>query len=365
MKNKIHIPAILTILIAFVSCDKDYPDIISNDALAGVFVGNEGGTVSFYNERDSSVTADMYNEVNSVSLGGKLTAFSVVGNRGYILKGSAGAQEIDLVDMESFISIGSENGFSNLTDLKAVSDQFLYATQGTVSDGNSGSVLIMDSTAIEIGEPLRVGKNPTRIAYSKGKKLYVANTGGQAYPDSTVMVIDITLKEVTDTIALEQELDETTTLKLKTPVEMVIDGYRNIWVLCVGLNGEGAGLARINYGTHEVKVFPFVDDYVANGRNCLMTSLGGGTIFYVNDGTYAMRYDDDELPANKFFKEETYKSMVFDAMAINPYTGKYFCAVDGQGEANGSVFIFDRYAYNSENTVFEVGVMPRHFVFVR
>ena len=359
-----HISLLFIGALTLFSCDKDYNDITTDTGFAGVFVRNEAGSISFYDEAEKTTTADIYQEVNGAGLGKKVLALTTVGTRGYLLKGQGSGQEIELFDKETFEAQNVISGFSNLTDLRVVSDEFVCATQGVAGDVNSGSVIIMDSLTLGNKITLNVGKNPTRIAYDRGKKVYIANSGSETNPDSTIMVLDIVAKEISDTIALEEKIDETTTLKLKSPVEMVIDTYQDIWVLCEGINGEGAGIAKVSYTSHEVKVYPFEGTYQGPGRNGLTKSLGGGTIYFVNDGTYAMGVNDDELPSKRFFLDKPYDTMTFNAIGVNPYTGKFFCAVDRDGGGNGSVYVFNKHGYITD-VQFEVGVMPRQFTFVR
>ncbi len=366
MKKIIQISLIVASVLVLSACNKEYEDITSDKGFKGVFVRNQAGSISYYSELDNTVTGDIYNVVNGADLGGPLTAFSISGKKGYLLKGANNDQKIETVDSETLMSEGVQGNFSNLTDLKAVSDTFVVVAQGVSGSESSGTVMVLDSKVLSnLVATIKVGKNPTLLAYSRGRKVYVANAGGGAYPDSTVMVIDIHSKMVTDTVALEQKVDELNTLKLKKPIDMVLDGYQNLWVLCAGEGGEGAGLAKISYGTAEVRVFPFENGYMGNGKNALATSSGGATIYFVNDGVYAIGYNDTALPTEKFFTESAYKDMVFDAIGINPYNGKFFCAKDGNGEANGSVYIFDKYGFITDNTAITVGKMPRQFVFVR
>ncbi len=377
MKKILNI-SLVVLVVCLVSCNKEYPDITTDTDFDGVFVRNEGGTISFYNEDDKTVTADIYKDVNGTSVGENILAFTSIGNVGYILKGTTAAQSIEEVDLETFKTVRTVDGFNNLTDLKTVSSKFLYATQGIEGDENSGSVIVLDSINQETPTIIEVGKYPTRIAYNRGKKLYVANSGTGEYTESTVMVIDITQKSVIDIVELEQKVDETTTNKLKTPVEMVIDMHQDLWVLCKGVLNEAgdavvnAGLAKVSYIDNSVTVFPFQNGYAGPGRNGLVRSLGGETIYYLNNGTieeengtYAMEIDSETLPSlkDRLFKEEPYINMIFNVIGINPYTGKFFCGMDGEADSNGTVYIFNRYGYNDDS--FEVGVKPRQFTFVR
>ena len=365
MKKIFQISLIVFIVSLTVSCNKDYPDITSEDDFFGLFVRSEEGTISYYNERNDSLTLDIYKSANGTELGNKAIAFASFGTKGYILKGEGFRQEIELVDLERFQSRNTIEGFAYLTDLKAISDQFVCATQSTPDESNSGSVVVMDSITLDKKITLSVGKNPTKLAYGRGKYVYIANSGTESYPDSTVMVLDITTKEIIDTISIEGMVGETSELKkLKSPVEIVIDANQDIWVLCKGFDSQSAGIAKISYVTHQVNVFPFNTEYVGPGKGGLITSLLGSAVHFVNDGVYTMEIDAEELSSTKLLKEGDYENMLFNAISINPYTGSIFCAKDGEAGTKGTVLEFDRFGYFSDNE-FEVGQKPRQFWFIR
>lgn len=371
MKKIFQISLIIASVFALSSCNKEYEDITSDRGFIGVFVRNQAGSISYFSEIDNTVTADIYNVVNGANLGESPIAFSISGQKGFLLKGDVNDQKIETVDSQTLKSGGELGNFSNLTDLKAVSDTFVVVTQSVSGSENSGSLMFLDSK--NLGNNLAtisLGKNPTRIAYSRGKKLYVANTGGGAYPDSTVMVIDIDSKTVIDTVVLEQKVDDLNTLRLTRPIDLVQDAYQNVWVLCAGEGVKGAGLAKINYGTHKVTVFQFENGYKGKGRGGLCSF--GGTIYFVNDGIYALDVNDTMLPTKKFLTEadernnpETfYRNEIFNVIGVSSNTGKFFCAKDGVDGAEGKINIFDRYGLIMDTTI-TVGKMPRELLFVR
>lgn len=357
MKKIFQISLIVASVFTLSSCNKEYEDITSDNGFKGALVLNQAGSISYFSEIDNSMTADIYNTVNGVDLGGPLTAFSMSSQKGFLLKGANNDQKIETLDSETLISKGVQGSFSNLTDLVAVSDTFVMVTQGVSGSENSGSLMFLDINNLSNTiKTLSVGKNPTRLAYSRGKKVYVANTGSETYPDSTVMVIDIDLKTVIDTVDL----------KLKKPIDIVLDSYQNIWVLCAGEGNQGAGLAKISYGTHEVTVFKFDEGYKGKGRGGLSASKFGGTIYFVNDGLYSMQFDDTSLPTEKFFTDADYENEIYNAIGVNPYNGRLFCAMDGENNTAGTLSIFSSEGISiNEDTKISVGKMPRQFVFVR
>lgn len=366
MKKIFQISLIVASVFALAGCNKEYEDITTDTGFKGVLVRNQAGSISYYSEIDNTLTADIYKTVNGVDLGSPLTAFSFSSLKGFLLKGDIADQKIETLDSKTLQTEGEQGNFTNLTDLKAVSDTFVVITQGVSGNDQSGSLTFLDSKNLSnVLKTMMVGKNPTRIAYSRGKKLYVANTGGGAHPDSTVMMVDINLKAVTDTIVLQQNIDESTTLKLSSPIDMVLDAYQNVWVLCAGEGDKGAGLAKIRYGSHDVTVFPFENGYKGKGKGGLTASSGGGTIYFVNDAMYAMGIEDTALPTEKFFTEAAYTNVIFNAIGVNPYNGRFFCAKDGADGADGMMSVFDKYGLISADATITVGKMPRQFVFVR
>lgn len=366
MKKIFQISLIIASIFALSSCDKKYDDITSDDGFKGVFVRNEAGSISYYNQKDKTVNTGIYNTVNGVSLASPLTAFVWQGEKGYLLMGNPSKQKIEIIDTKTFKSKGvAKDNLSNVNDLKAVSQSFVALAQGVSGDVNAGSVVLLNSQDLSIiSATIKVGKNPTKLAYNRGKKMYVANTGGVGYPDSTVMVIDIDLKTVVDTIVLEEQVDELITLRLKKPIDIILDAYQNLWVLCAGDAGEGVGLAKINYGTSKVSVFPFENGNLGNGKNNLCTSASGTFIYFMKDGLYRMGINATELPTERYLKGGE-SNTVFDAIAVDPYTGKFYCAKEGNNGSNGEVYIFDKLGTIISDAKFIVGVAPRQFVFVR
>lgn len=368
MKRISHIAVIILAILPFTACDSSDSSLDKNSSISGVYVMNQGGTVCFYDDAKDTLSLDIYQDVNGAPLGDRLSAMSFRKDKGYLIVEKAGEQVIEVIDPTSFTSKSSITGLSDLTDVAAVSNLFIYTAKGVEGAENSGEVLALDAETHETLATIKVGKYPTRLAYSQGKKLYVANSGGGIYSDSTVMEIDITTNEVVDTIYLEQQIDDSNVLKLKSPVEMIIDANQNVWVLCKGISSEGgailnAGLAKVTYGTNIVTVFPFKNGYVGNGRNCLARSSSGVYVCYVNNGTYSMSVNATELSTKKLFKDR-YADIVFDAIKINPKTGEYYCSLDVDGGvSNDSVYIFDRYGLNIKKKNIVVGSMPRDFVF--
>src|SRR5690606_34506076 len=69
---------------------------------------------------------------------------------------------------------------------------FLSSYLGKVADAANGSVVEIDTTSLQIGRSVEVGRQPEElVAYND--KIYVANSGGYSPPnyESTISVIDI------------------------------------------------------------------------------------------------------------------------------------------------------------------------------
>ncbi len=364
MKKISHISIMITVILSLVSCDKEYPAIIAESTYQGAFIKNEG-SISFIDESNSyELTADLFKVVNGSELEGELIDMSFIGSKFYVLNEVNGSQSIQQINAETFTLENTIDGFNNLVEIQTVSDAFVYAIQQSNNESESGSVVILEGDNLENQTTLPVGKNPTRIAYSRGKKAFVMNTGSENYTDSSVMVIDVTTKEVIDTIALEQ-IVEGNIEKLKTPEEMIIDAYQNIWVLCTGVNGNYSGIAKIAYGSHDVQVFPFEESFVGTGKYKLARSYNGLHVYFVYNGVFEMDISANKLPEERFISDDQYKNINYDAIKVNKYTGELYCIQDGAEGSNSTLYIFNIYGYTSEYSGIELGVKARDMQFVR
>lgn len=360
MKNFFPIILLAFCLIS-VSCDVHNTSYGTETSIVGTFVMNQGdanvdGSVTHYHA--DTLTNGLFNEVNNRSLMGEMISASFGSDKGYFLMSETGSNSsaVEKVNLDDFKSEMTSSPLDNVTDLFCVSDTFVYATVAAADGISSGELLKLDATTLSVIDRLKVGVNPTKIAYDRGKLVYVANTGDI---ENSIMIVDLVANEAIDTVKIET---------LVNPVDMVIDTHSNLWILCEG-EGEtpkaNAGLVRISYGTNEqnervVTNYPFTDGYYGKGRGGLSISLGGVTVYYINDGAYRLSVVESDLTyKTEMFAEDRYKNVVFDALSVSSRSGQFFCTKSDEDK----VYVFDSYGLNEEDKYIEVGANPGKCLF--
>ncbi|WP_282038240.1 YncE family protein [Saccharicrinis aurantiacus] len=357
MKN--FFPSILLVFcVISVSCSINNSNYGKETSIVGTFVMNQGsgsanGSVTHYHA--DTLTNELFNEINDRPLTGEMLAASFGSEKGYFLMSEGNSSVIEKVNLDDFKSEMTSASVANATDVVCVSDTFVYATIAGADEMTSGELLKIDATTLSIKETIKVGINPTKIAYDKGKLVYVANTSDL---ENGIMIVDLVRNQTIDTVKIET---------LVNPVDMVIDVHSNLWVLCEG-EGESpksnAGLVRISYNTNEegertVTNYPF-GGYVGKGRDGIAISLGGTTLYYINEGTYSMRISEDDLSSAKIlFPEDRYSTKVFDAISVSSRSAEFFATVSDEDK----VVVFDSYGLNEEDKEILVGENPGKCLF--
>ncbi|WP_075601831.1 YncE family protein [Saccharicrinis aurantiacus] len=363
MKN--FFPSILLVFcVISVSCSINNSNYGKETSIVGTFVMNQGsgsanGSVTHYHA--DTLTNELFNEINDRPLTGEMLAASFGSEKGYFLMSEGNSSVIEKVNLDDFKSEMTSASVANATDVVCVSDTFVYATIAGADEMTSGELLKIDATTLSIKETIKVGINPTKIAYDKGKLVYVANTSDL---ENGIMIVDLVRNQTIDTVKIET---------LVNPVDMVIDVHSNLWVLCEG-EGESpksnAGLVRISYtandeGERDVTNLPFDGGYYGKGRRGISTSLGGGTVYYINKGAYSFNVNDfDKLDADndyglnfkKVFGQD-YADVVFDAVDVSSRNGMFYSTLSEESK----VIVFDSFGIMEEEI--EVGTKPRNCLF--
>lgn len=352
----------LGVMLALGSCNFKEANFDTENTFRGVFVMNKAGSVSFYDPIADILTNNLFRVVNDRPLGGDIISSSFSSNLAYILV-QEGSQDIEKVNIDDFKEIERVTpNIGNLTDLISVSDTFVYLTSGASGADESGELYKLNAETLDVigGTTIKVGKYPTKMAYESGKLLYVANTEDD---ENGIMVVDIVNNSTIDTVKIEGAIadgsDNPTTIKsLTRPVDLIIDIYNNLWVLCEGTGAGDAGLARISYVHHEVSIFPLTG--IVGGRDCLSRSPAGATIYFVNEGTKSISYNEDNYNDIDFaFGEDRYKNVAYDALSVDPTNAKFYCS----SADTDQIIIFDAFGFNEDNNLIEVGENPGKCIF--
>lgn len=221
MKRLSFLPLVI-LLMVLAACEKEPVENPSESGFRhGVFVINEGamgssnGSVTHFDPDSAAVTNYLFDKANGRPLGDVVHSMTVAGSRGFIVVNNS--QKIEVVDLISFESVGTLEGFTY--------PRFIIAgdsTKGYLSDGNfDGNVHVLDLAGLTVTKSIPVGKGPEQMVFF-GDNLLVANSGGFTN-DSTITVIDTRTDQVVATWATGYN-----------PVDMVLDASNRLWVLCKG-----------------------------------------------------------------------------------------------------------------------------------
>lgn len=338
----------------FTSCSKDDEKPIDTGYLHGVFITNEGGfmnnngSISYYDIDSTKVTNNLFQMINGRILGDVVQSFGVARNKGFIVVNNS--QKVEVVDMESFESLGTITGVDYPRYFMGIDND-----KGYLSNGNfAGKVYVIDLVTLELTDSITVGNGPENIVKS-GNYVFVANSGGWTN-DSTVSIIDVTTDQVIETIHVGDN-----------PTDLVVDKNSDIWVLCRGkvvydqnwniTDETDSKLVKINGSDRSVEetfVVGQTGDFFNPNR--LAISHDGQNIFFGEaGGIYRMNIEDSNVPTSAYIAKQYY------GLDIDPDNGTIYCLKANGFDANGMV-----YMYNSNGILtdsLEVGIAPNGATF--
>ena len=316
-----------------------------------IYIANEGnfgtgnGSLSTYDKSTNTITNDVFNSVNSASLGDVVQSMEYFDGKGYVcVNGSAKIEVIDEnATYVATIPVASPRYIKQVNANKA------YAT-----DWGINGVQVIDLASNTVSSTISCGAGPEGISVSNGFA-YVCNVGGWGL-DSTVTIINTTTDAVEVTITVGDK-----------PNSTVVDANSNVWVLTGGYTEYDAAwnviaetpgvLAMINTITNAVETtftFPIgnhPEDLVVNGA---------GDKLYYSDGSWS---------------KAVYEFGIGDtALATSPIINKSFYGL-GYDPVSNEIYGSDAVDYVQQGWVFrytatgavvdsfEVGIIPSGFAF--
>lgn len=308
MHKKPILILVLCAVLGITSCEKDDDnDVAGPQNLRGMFIVNEGAfmggnaSVSFYSADSNYSTTDLFSAVNpGLPVGDVLQSMTIYNGKAYLCVNNS--QLVHVVSMKDFKSIGQITGIVNPRYFTGIS-----SSMGVVSDWAAGKVYFLDLNTNTINGETVTGNGPEEMLVSDSR-LFVCNSGGFAGEDSTVSVINVNTKIVTDTI--------------KTglyPGWIRKDRNGKLWILCKGSYGTdfvsttddiGGKLLRINPTTLQVEAsFNFPQD---QHPSRLQINKAGNQLYYLSytgylgGALYRMNINDANLPSSPIIDGEYY-----------------------------------------------------------
>jgi len=355
MKKQTKIILAFSLLVLFSpSCIKEDNQPEGTGFLHGVYIVNEGGftknngSISYLDEASFLIYPNLFAQVNNRGPGDVVQSFSVAGDMGFIVANNS--QKVEVIDMETFESIGTILNVDYPRYLIGVTDKKAYLTNGSFA----GSVKVINLDNLEIESEISVGSGPENLLLSGGK-VFVANSGGWGL-DSTVSVIDPGNDVVTHTIDVGDN-----------PTDLVEDANGDIWVLCKGkvvFDQNWNVIEETDSRLVQIKTSDFtIGKSIVIGKKGdffsplhLAISNDGKMLFYAeSDGVYKVGISAVDAPLEPFIKGTFY------GLDIDPDSGVIYVLKANGFDANGSA-----YRYEGDGMLIDslqVGIAPNAAVF--
>lgn len=345
MKNNIVI--LILIFISF-SCKKSEvgPQRIDGEPYnkefgSKVIIGCEGNfgwgnaSLSLYNTENKSVTNNLYNIQNNLSMGDVLQSSTLFNGDLYVVVNNS--SKIVVLDTANFFSKGTITGLTSPRYFLGISD-----TKAYVSDLNADAITIVNPITLQITGTIAVS-DWTEQMVLHDEKAYVTQKG-----NNQVLVIDVNTNLITDSITVGKE-----------PNSLVVDAFNNLWVLCSGgIDDLIPELVQINTSNHSViNSLPFSS--VFESPNSLQIDTGGVNLFYLNNGLFKQPISATSIEGVPFVSGG---SSIYYGFGINPYNNEMYLADAIDYVQAGKVFRYDYSATLIDS--FSVGIIPQDFTFL-
>ena len=331
MKTAIEFFIIFALFICLISCSEEENKPTDTGFLHGLYIVNEGsfnnnnGSISYYHPDSGKLVNKLFQTINQRLLGDVVQSFGVADDKGFIVVNNS--QKVEVVDMETFLSIGTITGTDYPRYFLKVTDSKGYLTNGSFD----GDVFVIDLNSLSIIKEIAVGKGPENLIRC-GNQVFVANSGGWTN-DNIVSVIDVDSDFVTDSIEVGDN-----------PVDLVTDNNGDLWILCKGKVVYDQNWAIIDETDSEIYV---VDSYNLSVKNsfvvgqtgdffnptCMASSPDGTVIYYMEvDGIYKMNVSETTPPQSPFINRTFY------GLDIDRNNGTIYGLSANNFTANGYMF---------------------------
>ena len=347
---KVYLKYALSGLLLFIfSCRSDKPEDNVQPSITispnhGVIIINEGvfpannATAGYYNTSDGSYIDDLFEPINKRPLGDVFQSMLVFNHKAYLVINNS--LKIEIVNPETFVSLGTIEGFVSPRNILPVSNGKAY-----VSNYKTNLIHIVDLSNNTIKGTIPCGWSilNEEMALSYGKAYVTAPESNKVY------VINTRTDIVEDSIIVG-----------KGASEIEEDANGKLWVLCSGkeATNELAGLYRIDPFTNKVEwSISFPDKTYHPTR--LVSDGTHRNLFYISkEGVFKFNISDTGLPVLPLVQRE---NRYLYGIGIDPRTGVIYVGDAANFTAQGTVFRYqpDGILINS----FKTGMGPNSFYF--
>lgn len=349
-KNILHflLFALLSLLVLS-NCGKDEVKQVPEKTTKGVFVTNEGlfnqgnATVTLYNLETDFHEIDLFQPANGRPLGDILQSMTIVGDLAYLVLNNS--QRIEIVELESFVSVGAIEGLGAPRYFLPVSDETAY-----VSDLFGGIIHVLSLTERKVVQTIPMPENWTEAMVMAGSEVFVAcpsSWGGP--PSDQLYVINTETHSLVDSIAIGLNASA-----------LAADQAGKLWVLCAGDSDSNTpgGFYQVDPASHTVlKSLPFTDTNIGFAPR-LAANPAGDTLYYTKVDLFAMAVEDITLPTLPLVRAN---GREFYGLGVEPATGNIWLGDARDFQSRGYALSFS--PSGLQLATFDAGYLPNGFAF--
>ncbi len=309
----------------------------------GFLVTNQGvsngfGSVDFVNADLTSVTSDIYQDVNGDTVGMTVQSIGFFGNFAYII--ASESNRIIVVNRFTFEEVARiETGLENPRYFLEANGKGYVSNWGDPTVTDDDFIAVINLTTNEVISTIAVGEGPGEMVFDRFN-VYVINQS-----ISTVTIIDPDLDAVASTLIVGD-----------VPNSLQLDGNGNLWVLGGGnlasTGNETAGsISIINTANNQiVTTIPFG----AQDHPDYLNISGEDLYYYMGGAVFKSSVSNFQIPNTSIISGVDFSNMVL----INDGATLIGTAI-GNGVNNGTLQVYSL-QNNTLTTTLNVGVIPNN-----
>lgn len=329
----------------FTACNSD-DDNVQSEYIPGAFadgilITNEGpfnngsGNITYISEDYSTVTQNIYRNVNGTELGNIVQSMGFSDDNAYIVVSNS--QKIAIANRYTFESVDSiTTGLDNPRYFVSVAGNKGYVSNwGDPNDNADDYIAVLDLRTNTVSATIPVAFGPEKMV-TVNNKVYVAHQGGYGQ-NNVVSVISGNNVESTITVG-------------DVPNSMVVSGD-TLYILCGGnpsyAGTETAGsLVKVDISTGQVsQTYSF-----GTTQHPSSLTMDGTNLFYNLDGkVYKVNTTSISLPGDDIIDGSFYTLQAKD--------GKLYAADAKNYASQGSLIIYDL-STNQQIQDLQTGIVP-------
>ncbi len=310
---------------------------------SGVFVLCEGNfmygnaSLGYYDTATGEMQNNVFFRANGARLGDVAQSMTLHGGVAYVVVNNSGV--VYAMNPDTFEVQGIIRGLVSPRYIHFVSDEKAYIT-----DLYAGKITIVNPQTLAVTGAIDTGTHKSTEQMAQwGRYLFVACW---SYDDK-VLVIDTQTDEIVREIGVG-----------KQPDSVVADCNGKVWSLANGgLSADAQPtLCRIDAATQSVERTFDLPQGSAPSKLCI--DAEGRTLYFLNDGVWAMSVDAERLPAEPIVES---RGTIYYGLAVDSRTGDIYVADAIDYVQAGVVYRYSRGGELLDS--FKAGVIPGSFCF--